>query len=270
MERGRGDGHDVLGSGDDRRRGPAEFLGHDPEDLGDHSGAMGHPGVHAVLRVAAALVVLKQAVLDQVGQVALEGRPAAEPLEVGMAGERAPPAPEDLQDLIGEVHVEVFLLADRRLGQAVELLAQAGAVQHGQRALLGHPGEDGRQRGLVQQQSRVQPVVGHGLRASGQVRPHPVLQGAQRLRLALRQHEAPAVAAVACDPAFLAQVLGDGGQRVVPGAQGGVDMPPQLRQGEGRVGRVIQHREDQLPMCGATVLVRGSHAAHRRESLVES
>ncbi|MBB5234185.1 hypothetical protein [Deinococcus budaensis] len=175
-------------------------------------------GVHAVVRRAAAPRFLKQPVLDEAGQVTLDGGLAAEPLEIGVTGEGAAPAPEHLQHLIGELHMEVFLLACWRLGQVIELLAQTEAFHHEQRALPRHHGQDARQGGLVQQQFRVELVVRHGLRTSGQVRPHAVLQGAQRFRFAFGQHEAPAVAAVACDQAFLAQVLGNGGQRVVPSA----------------------------------------------------
>lgn len=259
-ERGRG-GH--------RRGRLAEFLGHDLEDLGDHPGPVDPLGVHAVVRRAAPRF-LKQSVLDEAGQVTLDGGLAAEPLEIGVTGEGAAPAPEHLQHLIGELHVEVFLLACWRLGQVIELLAQTEAFHHEQCALPGHQGQDGRQGGFVQQQVRVELVVRHRLRTSGQVRPHAVLQGAQRFRLTPGQHEAPAVAAVAFDQAFLAQVPGDGGQRVVPSAEGGVDLLPQLREGKGGVGRVVQHREDQLTVCGAAVLLGCSHAAHRRGNPVES
>lgn len=36
------------------------------------------------------------------------------------------------------------------------------------------------------------------------------------------------------------------------------------------MGRVVQYRENQLPVCGAAVLLGGSHAAHPRERIVES
>ncbi|WP_345456802.1 hypothetical protein [Deinococcus aluminii] len=226
--------------------------------------------VHAVLRVTSAFVFLHQAVPGEVCQGALDAGPAAQPLEVGVADEHAAPAPEHRQQRASEVHVKVLGLTRGGFSQVVELLAQAGAFHHRERALFRHPAQDGREGGLVQQQVRVQPVVSHGFRAVGQIRAHPVLQGTQRFRFTSGQHEAPAVAAVALDQPFLTQILGDGRQRVVSRAADPVDLLPQLGEGEGWVVGVVQYCQDRLAVCGAAVLSGGSHAAYRRKGPVES